>query len=238
MRRAVQVEVPAVDPELAEAEPHRQGRCPAPCRRRPAARARASYMFCGVWMSQSLSGFHFSVKAMRPSLRSPRRERLAGELADAAAVVGDLRRAGRSGRPAARPSSAASKRDLPFAHRGVHLHVGDPRPGRRADQVDVAAQAAPRHRALHLPGRGGVAVGEHDALAAAWRRTSRLSTCLPPGRQSGGEVHLAAGEADLARLLAVHVHGRVGIQVLRRQGDAAAGPCLGNRDLPLDTRPR
>ena len=27
-------------------------------------------MFCGVWMSQSFSGFQLSVKAMRPSFRS------------------------------------------------------------------------------------------------------------------------------------------------------------------------
>ena len=88
----------------------RHGRCPAPCRRRPAARAGGRYMFCGVWMSQSFSGFHFSVKAMRPSLRSLPLERLAGELLDAACpVVHDpgaqgVLRARRQG-----PASAASK---------------------------------------------------------------------------------------------------------------------------------
>ena len=46
-------------------------------------------MFCGVWMSQSFSGFHFSVTAMRPSLRSLRLEGLARELGDLVPLVGD-----------------------------------------------------------------------------------------------------------------------------------------------------
>ena len=45
-----------------------------------------------------------------------------------------------------------------------------------------------------------------------------------------GEVHLAGREADLARLPAININRRVGIQVLHIQGDAPAGPVLGDGD--------
>ena len=56
---------------------------------------------------------------------------------------------------------------------------------------------------------------------------------LAAGAAQRREVHLAARKPHFARLLAVHVHGRVGIQVLRGHSDAAAGPLAGDGDLPL-----
>ena len=63
--------------------------------------------------------------------------------------------------------------------------------------------------------------------------TSRLSTCLLAGRAEPSEIHLARRKLHFARLLAVHVHGRAGIQVFQAKGDAAAGPLLGHADLAL-----
>ena len=48
--------------------------------------------------------------------------------------------------------------DFSPAHRCVHPHVKDACAYRRADKVNVPAQAAARHRALDLFGRGGVTV--------------------------------------------------------------------------------
>src|SRR5262249_34990203 len=48
-----------------------------------------------------------------------------------------------------------------------------------------------------------------------------------------GQVHLTRRKSDLADFLAVNVDDGEGIDNLRRQGDAAAGPSLGDGDLPL-----
>ena len=167
--RAVEVEVAAVNPELAEAEPHRAGRRPGPCRRPPTARRPTSYVFCGVWMSQSFSGFHFSVTARRPSLRSPAWNGLLVNsltLRPLSVIDGAKRVPGVGSQVRQR----RAQRDLALAHRGVHLHVVDARARGRADEVNVAAQAAPLHLASAPLGRVGVVEHEHDCLGAAWRR--------------------------------------------------------------------
>ena len=45
-------------------------------------------MFCGVWMSQSFSGFHVSVSVMRPSCNWLFVKGLAGELPDRVRSLG------------------------------------------------------------------------------------------------------------------------------------------------------
>ena len=190
---AVEVEVPAVDPELAEAEAH--------------GMAGVQHLAPGVQQRElqvvhvlrrmevpELLGLPLLGEGDAAVLEVAPLERLAGELPDAASVVRDPG----TQRVLSVRSQALQRgveRDLPLAHRRVHLHVGDARARRRADQVDVAAQAAPRHRALHLPGRGGVVVREHDPLQrhghdehaehvlAARAGTAAVRSTSPPGNR-------------------------------------------------------
>ena len=88
-------------------------------------------MFCGVCMSQSFSGFHCSVNAMRPSLRSPAVNGLLVNSATMPAAVRDpgaqrVLRVRRRG-----PASAASNVISPLRTEVSTLHVGDAR-ARRA----------------------------------------------------------------------------------------------------------
>ena len=132
--------------------------------------ARASYWFCGVWMSQSFSGFHFSVNAMRPSRRSLARNGLLVNSLTLRPSSRDLgaQRVRRVRRPG--PRSAASTVISPLRTDVSTFTSRDARPGGRADQVHVAAQAAPRHRALHLPGRGACRCTRASRPSAAWPR--------------------------------------------------------------------
>ena len=109
-------------------------------------------MFCGVWMSQSFSGFHFSVTAMRPSLRSAALNGLLVNSPTLRALVGDRGAKGVLGVRQPGPASAASNVISPLRTEVSTFTSAIRAAGGRADEVDVAAQAAPLHRALDLPG--------------------------------------------------------------------------------------
>ena len=159
---AVEVEIPALDPELAKAEAHRPAdiQHPAPGVQQRDLQLQLVLRRVNV---PELLGHPFLRERDAAFFEIARLERPAREFLDDAAVLPDacakgvLCLGGES-------FDRRIERDLLLAHRGVHPHVGDMRPGRRAHQVDVAAQAAPSHRALDLAGRGAVGVREHDAL--------------------------------------------------------------------------
>src|SRR5262249_26519041 len=56
------------------------------------------------------------------------------------------------------------------------------------------------------------------------------------GPAGGGDVRLARGEVEFARLLAVHVHDGVGVHILRGERDALAFPALRDGELTLIPR--
>ena len=166
-----------------------------------------------------------------PAFKVARLEGPAREGTDVAAVLAD--------HDAKRVSGVRQKalqrdgeRGFPLTNRRVHLHVPDAGGGGRADEVDVAAQTGAFHRTFYFPGRVGVAVGEQDALERHGEN-EEAEDVLAAGPASGGEVDLARRKAHLARFLAVHVQDGERVQILRGQGDAAAGPSRGDGDFSL-----
>ena len=63
-----------------------------------------------------------------------------------------------------KPAQLGRAGDLFQPHRSVDLHAIDPGTGGIGNQKNVAAQTAARHRALDLPGRGRIDIGQHDRL--------------------------------------------------------------------------
>ena len=114
----------------------------------------------------------------------------------------------------ARFSSAASNVISPLRTDVSTFTSAMPGRARRADEVDVAAQAAPLHLALHPLGRVGVVEHEHDVLERHGddQQAEHVLAARPADR---GQVHFAAGKLHFARLLAVDVDGRAGIEVLQ-----------------------
>ncbi len=121
---------------------------------------------------------------------------------------------------------------LPFAYRCVHLHIGDTRAYRCADEVHITAQAAACHRALHLSGRGGVAVREHDGLQ---RHGFDKHTENVRGARAavGRDVELATWENDGSYVPTIQINSSVGVQVIGVDCDTPADPFGGNDNLPL-----
>ncbi len=112
---------------------------------------------------------------------------------------------------------------LPLAHRGLHSCVKDPGAGRRADEVDIAAQATPCYGAFDLARGGAVGVGEHDAFQRHGDH-KQAEEVFGPGLAGGGDVQIAGGKTEFADAFAIEVYGGVGVEVFGRKGNAAAGP--------------
>ena len=179
-------------------------------------------MFCGVLVSQSFSGFQLSVKAMRPSFSRAAVNGLPANSPDAPAVVGDL---GPQRVLLVRGEALHSRLEgnLPPADRGIHLHVRDARPRRLADQPNVAAQPAPLHFTCDFFAAAVSLWQRHDLLQRQ-RDDEQTERVRAAGAALRGQVHLAAGEPYLAGLIAVHVNGGHGIDVLGGQRNPAARP--------------
>ena len=160
--RAVQVEIPPVDPELAEPEADGQGRIqdrPAGVEQRE---AEVVLVLGRVSVPELLGppvlGDHQAADGQVALLERP-----AGELLHLPVPVLDAG-AQEVARVAVESVQRRVERNLPPAHGGVHFHIRDTRAGRRGAKLHVAAEPPPPRSALHLPGRGGVAVGQHDSL--------------------------------------------------------------------------
>ncbi len=153
---AVQIEVAAIDPEFAKAESDAEGR------------VQDAACFLGERNGnfvQVLRRVNIPEHVRFPALdngdasRLERRARewFARELLHEPAILGDT--GSDSVLPVHRDSlQCRVKRDLRFAHGCVHLHVGDARAGRCADEKHIAAQATPGHSASGFA--RGVGVGE------------------------------------------------------------------------------
>ena len=159
---AVEVEVPAVDPQLAETETHRQGGVQHVVSVVGQRDGRLVGMLRRVEvpellglpaLGQSECGHHGGRLPRRPGWRTP----------EPCAVVRDDRtqRVSPIGRQVLQ---RRAERDPALADGCVHLDLADPGTGRGADEVHITAQPAPLDLAADLPGRVRVAETEHDFL--------------------------------------------------------------------------
>ena len=137
------------------------------------------------------------------------------------------------GRRVERPLAREADRELDPALRDVRadLHVVDPDARRLRGEVDVAVHALVRELLLR---HGARLVGRvedlHEALGELGRREER--DLVPPGREDGREVHLAAGEERLAGAPAVHVDEHGAGDPPEAEDHAPAGPVRGDVHRP------
>src|SRR5262249_6274067 len=122
------------------------------------------------------------------------------------------------------------KGELFFPERGCDAYIRQTRTGWGADEINIATQAAPRHRAFHFAGRGAIGVGKHHPFErhGHYQQTQDLTCAWPAG---GGEVHFAPRKPNLPGTLAIEINGSVGIEVLQLQYYATIGPITRNVDF-------
>jgi len=228
--RAVEVEIPSVDPELAEAEADRKGGVEEAL---PVVGQRDGHfvdVLRRVEVPEPL-GLPLVGQLEAPLAEVTRCKRPAAELADLAAVVGD-RGAERVSHARRQAFQRRAQGDPTFAHGRIDLDVADAGLRRGADEVHVAAQTAPLDPATCPPGRVRIVEHQHDFLERPGD-DQEADSVLAPGVADGREIHFARRELHLAYLLAIDEDHGAGTEVLHGEGDAAACPLAGNADFPL-----
>lgn len=231
--RAVQQEMTAFDPELAEAEAYR----PKHVQHFPPGVQKRELQMVHV-----AGGVHIPQFGRLPGAREREAaflelrclEQLALQLLDHAAMVLDLREQTvalarfqvRQGRV---------NRELPFADRSVHLDIANAGAGGRAQQEHVATEPTTSHLALDLLGRSRIAERLDDGFERCCRNAKRKHM-LAAGVGDRRDVHLATRKIDFTCLGAVHVYRGIGIEILGVDCDAAPRPSLGDGNLTLVPR--
>src|SRR5262249_22225559 len=114
------------------------------------------------------------------------------------------------------------ERDFSVSNRWFDLHVRDAGRPWHAGKIDIAAQAAPAHRASDRFRRVGVGVGEHHSLEGQGDH-QETEQVLAAGRARRGKIHLARWEARFPDLLAIDVDGGERVQILHAENDAPPG---------------
>jgi len=228
--RAVEVEVAAVDPELAEAEPDRMARVERLARCVEEREGEVVLVLRGVDVPELLWPPRLSEgEAALLEVADP--EELARELRHLPAVLSDLGAQCVLGVTPQRLKLRINP-DLALAHGRGDPGIAEVGELRGADEKHVAAQAAPRDRPPHGARRVAVVIREHDPLERH-RHHQHAENLLAARTAHRGQVHLAGWELDLARLLPVHVHRCEGIEVLRVNRDTAPRPRSRDGDLAL-----
>ena len=146
-------------------------------------------------------------------------------------VVGDLGAKGVAGAPL-EVRQGDIEFDLPLAYRRVDLDVGDAGAFGGPAQIDVAAQATPGDASFHLPRRGRVVVGEHDAFEGHGD-DEHTQNMLATGATGCREIDLSLGKTDGADTVRVDIDVRIRVDTLRGEHDPAVIPFLWDGDLAL-----
>ncbi len=226
---AVQVEVTAADPELAESEALRQAGVEEPAVLVKQRNGRLVNVLRRVQVPKPFGHPVFG-EGEAAALQLARRERLA-ELADGAAALGD-RGAERVARLWGEIFQQSAEGDPPLAHRSVDLDFGDPGARRNTGKVYVAAQSAPSDLAGDPPSGVRVVEHEHDFLErrGGHSQSQKVLASRPADRR---EVDLAGGKPRFAAFLAVEEDVGAGVEIFQAEHDAAARPITGDADFSL-----